>query len=492
MKSVNLYSAEQARELDRIAIEEHDMPGGILMERAGRRAFQRISKSFPDRLNIVVLCGSGNNGGDGYVVAECARNAGASVRVLFSEKPNTDTALSMYDKYRAQGGIAERFDGSLPVDANLIVDAMLGTGINRSPSGIVADMIRAANGGGCPIVALDVPSGLDSDTGFAHAPCIEASLTVTFIARKVGCYTADGRDCCGRVICESLDVPEEVFSTMEPTADTIPPFAPVPRKRNTHKRDYGDLAILGGSRGMLGAVLLAGRAALRAGCGLVTVASIRTHADILAIHCPELMSADIDKGKRMRLLFERCNALVIGPGFGGGVRALGSFYDMKKFNGPVVVDADALRILSKPLHRDRRDNWVLTPHPGEAAKLLDCTSSDIQRNRIEAAVEIAKTYGGICVLKGSGTVVTSSAGSVRICDRGNPGMATAGMGDVLSGIIGALLAGGHAPQMAAETGVWLHSASADLAVETLCSASLVASDVIDTLPEVMRGIHSPI
>lgn len=491
MQSVNLYSAGQTRELDRIAIEEHGMSGDTLMERAGSRAFRRISESFPDRLNIVVLCGSGNNGGDGYVVAECARSAGATVRVLFSEKPNTDTALSMYDKYRAQGGIAERFDGSLPADANLIVDAMLGTGINRSPSGIVADMIRAANGGGCPIVALDVPSGLDSDTGFAHVPCIEALLTVTFIARKVGCYTADGRDCCGRVVYESLDIPEDVFSTMEPTAGTIPPFAPMPRKRNTHKRDYGDLAILGGSNGMLGAVLLAGRAALRAGCGLVTVASIRAHVDVLAIHCPELMSVDIDSWKRMKALLKRCNVLVVGPGLGGGARALQSFYDIRKFNGPAVVDAGALRILSSPPHRSRQDNWVLTPHPGEAAELLDCTSSEIQRNRIEAAVEIAKVYGGICVLKGSGTVVASSAGPVRICDRGNPGMAAAGMGDVLSGIIGALLAGGHEPQMAAETGVWLHSASADLAVETLCPDSLVASDVIDTLPKVMHGTLCP-
>ncbi|MCY4050897.1 MAG: NAD(P)H-hydrate dehydratase [Gammaproteobacteria bacterium] len=489
-----LYIADQVRQLDRFAIEGLGISGCELMERSGKQAFQRILDIYQETKSFLVLCGPGNNGGDGYVVALCALELGMQVEVIFTEKPKTPDAKLMYHKYLKAGGIANQYnplDQTLPVMGDLIIDAILGIGINHAPGGSVEQLINDANQDARSIFALDVPSGLECDTGVAFESCITATNTVNFIGRKVGCYTADGRDQCGTLFYEPLNVPLEGSHEDTHYAELIEPFPLDSRVHNSHKRRYGDLAIFGGFTGMFGAVLLAGRAAMRAGCGLTTVVSKQKHADILAVHCPELMSLDFAKEKKVEDLLERVDALVVGPGLDDGKWAQRVFSRILDFHGPVVVDAGALRILAKPAYRMRRDNWILTPHPGEAAALLDCDSMDIQTDRIESAREITSIYGGICILKGSGTIVAySESETPKICDRGNPGMATAGMGDVLSGILGAYSIYDMSISKCAELGVWVHSYAADLAIEESTEHSLIASDVIDVLPKVYQALEN--
>ena len=470
------------------------MPGRTLMQKAGMSAYAYILQNFRHYDPMVVLCGSGNNGGDGYVVAACAIKADIEVLVLRSSVPDTRDAEFMCSEYERHGGVVRKFAGQIPAGTVLIVDAMLGTGINRPPTGSMAAMIQAANSFDCPVIALDIPSGLESDTGTALDPCIKAATTVTFIGRKVGCFTGDGRDHCGKLYYDSLDVPPEVFTRVAVSAKTIEPSRLAPRRHNSHKGDYGRLTIAGGDNGMLGAVLLAGRAALLSGCGIVQILSTKEHFDWPSIHCPELMSAQLGQDNAEKKLWNQCDVLVIGPGLGCGPWGFTCFREAIELSCPLVVDADGLNVLAElpnmlsdesPV---KRENWILTPHPGEAAGLLGCTTANIQQNRIRAAQNIVQRYGGVCVLKGAGTVVADSQGAIWICDKGNPGMATAGMGDVLSGVIGALLAGGLEPTRAATLGIWIHSASADYVNKKSGPLSLTATHVINTLPIILRKL----
>jgi len=489
----HLLTARQVREFERVVIEEHGIPGSELMERAGKRAFHRIRECYGGISSLLVLCGSGNNGGDGYVVALCALSQGIDVQVVFTGEPKTRDARLMHQRYLGQGGVVRQYNPgveTIPDEGDVIVDAILGIGVWESPRGVAGVLIQDANEDSRPVVALDVPSGLNCDTGVAYSPCIKASVTVSFIVRKIGCHTGDGYDFCGHLIHESLDVPFDGNGFAESFSELVVPWELPPRIHNSHKRSYGDVVIFGGSKGMFGAVLLAGRAAMRAGCGLVTVASTKEHAGVLAVHCPELMSLDLAEHDRVHKLLERADTVVVGPGLDNGVWAQDVLKMVNDYDGPMVVDAGALRLLAGPEYRQKRDNWILTPHPGEAAGLLDCDTCDIQNDRIESAREIAGRYGGICILKGSGTVIANSRyrQSCKICDRGNPGMATAGMGDVLSGILGAFLSFGWPQNDCAEFAVWVHSGAADLAARRLTEYSLVATDVIDFLPAVYRSI----
>ncbi len=489
-----LYTVEQVRQLDRFAIEKVGISGSELMERAGKRAFQRILEIHQELTSLLVLCGSGNNGGDGYVVALYALEFGLQVQVIFTQRPKTPDAQLMYQKYLKAGGSAEKYNPEKPIfsaNGDFIVDAILGIGINHAPGGLAGKLIDDANQDARPIFALDVPSGLECDTGVAFDPCIKAKATVNFIGKKVGCFTADAREQCGTLFYESLDVPLENSQADTHYAELIEPFSLDRRVHNSHKRRYGNLAIFGGFTGMFGAVLLAGRAAMKAGCGLTTIVSKQKHADILAVHCPELMSLDFAEEEKVEELFERLDALVVGPGLDVGKWSERVFSVVLDYHGPVVVDAGALRILAKPSYRLRRDNWILTPHPGEAAALLDCDTMDIQTDRIESAREITSIYGGVCILKGSGTIVASSESeTAKICDCGNPGMASAGMGDVLSGILGAYSIFDMPIRKSAELGVWVHSHAADLAAENSTEHSLIASDVIHALPQVYRTLEN--
>ena len=474
-----LYRTDQTRELDRLAIEEFGTPGLTLMERAGRRAFDQIMRRFARADRVVVMCGPGNNGGDGYVVARLMRQIGVEAAVVRTSEPKTQDAIAVCDAYLKAGGRIEEDALEMIARADLIVDALLGAGLTRAPSSPFAEMIEAANQNPCPRVAIDLPSGLSGDTGQAFEPTINAACTVTFIGNKIGMYTADGETVCGERIYENLDVEPEVYQRVAPAAEILaaPTFAA--RKSNSHKGNYGDLVIAGGDYGMLGAVLLAGQAALRTGAGLVTIASRENHLDQPALSQPELMSDVYEQSGHCEALFGRADAIVIGPGTRENAWGQDIFTATTQTDCARIIDAGGLRMLATT-KTDKCDNQVLTPHPGEAAALLQCSTADIQQDRVTAATAICERYGGVCVLKGAGTVIVGE-GLVRVCDRGNPGMASAGMGDVLSGVIGALLAQGMTPMEAACAGVWLHAESADKATKLTSQPALLASDVIDGL-----------
>ncbi len=485
MRRIPLYTNAQTRELDRVAIEEFGIPGLVLMERAGRAAFDRIMERFGGASPVCVLCGAGNNGGDGYVVARLLRETGVTVSVIATGPPTTPDAQSACESYRAMGGLVIK-EGTLPADTALLVDALLGSGLTRAPGGRYADLIRQVSALDCPVVAIDLPSGLSGDTGDAFDPCIRADCTVTFIGRKLGQFTAAGPDHCGELIFESLALEREILRRVEPAAHLVAPAALAPRQKDSHKGRYGHVVVAGGEPGMLGAVLLAGGAALRAGAGLVTVLSDALHLDRPALVRPELMSRVFDPGNEQPAiqLLRAATVTLFGPGTGAGPWSESLREALRDVDALQVWDAGALHLLARdPDHRDER---VLTPHPGEAATLLGSDTAAVQRDRPAAATAIQQRFGGVCVLKGAGTVIAGE-GRLAICDRGNPGMASAGMGDVLGGVIAALLGQGLSPWDAANSGAWWHGAAGDMARENLGEVALIASDVIRYLPAVMHG-----
>ncbi len=519
MTELSLYTASQTRELDRVAIEEFGYSGSALMQRAGERAFVAITQQYSEAGPIVVLCGPGNNGGDGYVVADCALRLGFDVTVIRSAVPATKDALEMCSKYLGRGGkiiecdyhsivsgavhdsdpldhsdrVAEGVDREIArriSEAALVVDGLLGTGLDRAPRGSIAWLIELTNKSSCQVLALDVPSGLNSDNGRAYRPCISAQTAVTYIGRKLGCYTGNGKDRCGNLIFESLELPDVILERVKPRAQIISPVTLTGRNRDTHKGNFGNVIISGGENGLLGATLLSGKAALRCGSGLVTVLSTERHIDQPALNCPELMSAGYrhigEASQAAQNLLNRCDVIVIGPGLGQSDWSRSMFQFILAQEKPMVVDADGLNLLSDTPFKN--PNWVLTPHPGEAARLLGCSTAKIQQDRITAIHRIHEIYGGVCVLKGAGTLVFDGGDTIWLCDRGNSGMSTAGMGDVLSGVIGSLLGSGLSLLDASKTGVWLHSAAGDRVATGMHPPSLIASDVISILPEMLAQI----
>ena len=485
-----IYQAHQVREIDRAVIEQHGVPGITLMRRAGEAAFKQIMARYSGVNHLVVVCGAGNNGGDGYVAALCAHKIGIPVTVLAAAEPNTDDAATACRDYRNRGGLVGE-GHSLPADAGLVVDALFGTGLSRAPRGIGAELIRHINDANCPVVSVDVPSGLHSDTGFAFAPCVKADTTITFIGLKLGLLTGQGRSHAGEIVFEDLCIPAEARRAVAPVARIIQRPLLAKRRREMHKGDAGRVLVVGGDRGMLGAVLLAGEAALRCGSGLVTVVGSEANLDLPALRYPELMSADALQLSPEQIS-QRADAVVLGPGLGQSDWSAQVFERFIDVEVPMVVDADGLNWLARSGRQTsghRHSARVLTPHPGEAAGLLQCTAAEIQADRLLAAREIAAKYGGICVLKGAGTLVACADGPMFLCDKGNPGMATAGMGDVLSGIVGSLAGQGLPVAAAATAGVWLHAAAADGAVQTTGERSLLARDVIHHLAPVLKTLE---
>ena len=494
-----IYCARQTREIDRVVIEQHGVPGITLMRRAGAAAFKRMMERYSRVAHLVVACGPGNNGGDGYVVALCARQIGIRVTVLAVGDASTADAATAARDYHDHGGmtveVAVEDAGAVIASADLLVDALFGTGLSRAPQGAAAEVIarinRAQAGAGVAVVSLDMPSGLHSDTGFAFSPCVIADTTVTFIGVKLGLLTGRGRSHAGDIIFEDLRIPAEARRAVPPAARIIQPPTLAKRAREMHKGDAGRVLVVGGERGMLGAVLLAGEAALRCGSGLVTLAGDAAHLDLAALHRPELMSADA-----ARIAPEDVNALadvvVLGPGLGQSEWSARIFERFIHCDLPMVVDADGLNWLARARPR-RRANRVLTPHPGEAARLLQSSPADIQADRPAAAAEIVARFGGVCVLKGAGTLVAHSDGAdgaLWLCDRGNPGMASAGMGDVLSGIVASTIGQGMPAADAATAAVWLHASAADIAAGETGERSVLARDVIARLPPLIRRAES--
>jgi len=493
-----LYTARQVRMLDQSAIEAHGIPAIELMERAGQSVFEAAREFFPQAAHWLVFCGSGNNGGDGYVLARLARQAGLEVTVC-ALKPVTslqgEAAMSA-QSWMQSGGEVQPWPPAADLTPGLIFDALLGTGMERAPDGDFAAAISWMNQHSAPVIAVDVPSGLDVDTGTVPGEAVQAALTVTFIGNKRGMYTADGPDYCGQVHYSALQTPLSVQESIKDSGILIRPNiigCLLPRRpRNSHKGSFGWVLGIGGNSHMSGAVRLCGEAALRSGAGKVTLATVPEHAALVNLSCPELMVRGVKKGRELNSLLAQVNACAVGTGLGQTSWSEDLFNTCLRSQAPMVIDADGLNILARhhPVgarqNRLPRGNWILTPHPAEAGRLLACGTREIQQDRVTAAQRIAEAYDATVVLKGCGTVISRPDGFYAICPLGNPGMATAGTGDVLAGVIAAMLAQGLSAWESAMLGVVAHASAGDLAAAQIGERGMIASDIISRLPTVLN------
>ncbi|MCK9621707.1 MAG: NAD(P)H-hydrate dehydratase [Methylobacter sp.] len=483
---IKLYRAAQVRELDRIAIQERGIPGFELMSRAGHEVFQRLKKQWPHARSVAVFCGSGNNAGDGYIIARLALDTGLKVCVYAVSEPeklNGDAALLAYRKYSEAHGTVVPFQNEQTINADVLVDALLGTGLDRPVTGLYAEAIQVINAHPAPVVAVDIPSGLNADTGNAMGCAVNAICTVTFIGLKQGLFTGQAAEYCGEIYYAQLGVPDDVFAGLEATATRVVKV-PLPRRhRYAHKGNCGHVLIVGGELGYSGAAIMAGEAALRVGSGLVSIATRAEHAGLLNLNRPELMCHGVETPEQLSALLDKVDAVVVGPGLRQTDWAKALFHAAISAGKPTVVDADGLNLLAAA--PTAKPYWIVTPHPGEAARLLNCATAAIQHDRFAAALSLQANYGGVAVLKGAGTLIASER-QLAVSNTGNPGMASGGMGDVLSGVIAGLLAQGLSLRVAAQQGVYLHGLAADLAAEKDGERGLLASDLMPYLRQLVN------
>jgi NAD(P)H-hydrate epimerase len=485
-----LYTAAQVRAFDRLAIERFGIAGETLMERAGSAAFALLRRRWPDARHITVLVGAGNNGGDGFVVARLAREQGLEVVLLQlgdRERISGDAATNA-QRWRALAGEWADF-AQLPVKTDVIVDAMLGTGLQREVAGRYAEAIDAINAHHAPCLAIDMPSGLHADSGEVMGRAVRAAATITFIGLKQGLFTADGPDCTGELVFDGLEVPAAVYASTVLAARRIDWASQAgqlpPRRRNVHKGHFGHVLVIGGNRGLGGAARLAAEAALRGGAGLVSLATRAEHVGAILAARPEIMVHAVDRAPDLDALIGRADVIAVGPGLGRDAWARQLWDAALAAGRPLVVDADALHLLAAA--GGRREDWVLTPHPGEAAAMLSVCTAEIAAQRFEAVAALQRRFGGSVVLKGVGSLVASGGTTPpALCCGGNPGMASGGMGDVLTGVIAGLMAQGLEPREAAECGVCLHAAAGDAAA-VAGQRGLLAGDLIAQL----RGLVNP-
>jgi ADP-dependent NAD(P)H-hydrate dehydratase / NAD(P)H-hydrate epimerase len=488
----NLYTAEQTRALDRGAIVDHGIPGITLMSRAAQTAYRYLEEMWPDPTGLQVLCGTGNNGGDGFLMADIAHKKGIPVTVYQlgdAEKISGDAQLAR--KQALSNGVRILpYQAGILVEEGVIVDAMLGTGLGGTVRQEYLDAINAVNDSDVPVLAVDVPSGLCADTGQILGGAVKADLTVSFIGLNRGLFSLQGPDCVGALQFSDLGVPLEVYQSvatsvgrieLESALDMLPE-----RPAHAHKGLYGSVLVVGGDYGMAGAASMAAEAALRCGAGLVRVATRPEHCPAIIARTPEVMTAAIESGDDLEAHVASADIIVVGPGLGQGEWSRFILRFVLDSNKPLIVDADALNLIASEGFGEglaqglQRENWVLTPHPGEAARLLGVSNAHIQVDRFASAQKLQEKYGGTVILKGNGTLV-ASAGGTLLSDYGNPGMASGGMGDVLSGVLGGLAAQGLSLPDSAALGVCLHGAAADIAAQEEGQRGLMATDLMPHL-----------
>jgi len=484
-----LYTAEQTRRIDRAAIDGLGMAGIELMRRAAAAALATLRERWPTARRIVVLAGAGNNGGDAFLLGALALREGFAVEALaLTAASSGDAALAREAFLAAGGSIALAAPGAGLPEADVHVDGLFGSGLSRDVDGVARELIEALNVRRGKVLALDVPSGLDADCGVPRGVAVRADATVCFVGWKRGLFTADGADFCGARSLATLDIPASAFDGIAADArllgadvvDALPP-----RRANSNKGSYGHVLVVGGDHGFGGAVRLCAAAALRSGAGLLSVATRAAHVAAFNAAQPEAMARSVESATELDALLTRASVLALGPGLGQGDWSRVLFDAALAGARPCVVDADALNLLAQSPRTLGAAN-VITPHPGEAARLLGCDVATIQSDRFRAARELARRYDSIAVLKGSGSLVAAPDGRVALCAWGNPGMASGGMGDVLTGVIAALLAQGLSAWDAACVGVAAHARAGDLAAAA-GERGLLAGDLPAYLRRVLNG-----
>lgn len=475
-----LYHSATIRQLEQQAIKQAEDGNSLqLMQHAAEALLALIKQQWPQFRRILVYTGQGNNAGDGYLLAALAHQQHYDIRICATTRPEQlkGTARLAAEIALAAGvPLTEHFD-----EAELLIDALFGIGLNRPLPEEMQQLIQQINHSGKPVLAVDIPSGLAADTGECMPVAVKATITLSFIGYKPGQYLLNGTRHCGvlhqasLLSQEQLQNPAADFQLV--TATTIKKQLP-PRPASAHKGQFGHVLVIGGDSGMGGAAIMAAEAALYCGAGKVSLYTQPEHIAPALTRRPELMAAC----SRSHELIQRATVIVAGPGLGQGNWGRALLAQLMLCNKPMVLDADALNYLASLSLAERkqlkRDNWILTPHPGEAARLLSRSPSAIQQNRPAALQMLQQQFGGTVLLKGQGTLISNGTQPVSILNCGNPGMATGGMGDVLSGIIGALLAQGLSPYEAARCGGWLHSTAADQRVQQQGERGLLATELL--------------
>jgi len=512
----DLYTAEQVRLLDNLAIEQFGIPGFTLMQTAASRAFNTLMEKWPQTRHVQVFAGSGNNAGDGYLLASLAKEQGLSTELITlcdPEKLRGDARLAAEWAVKQEVLITPFADFDFEHEKDhahpVVVDALLGIGLDREVIGDYAKTIEFINSADRPVLAIDIPSGLSADTGACLGVAVTADVTVTFIGLKQGLLTNQAGDYVGELIYHHLDVPDQVFtseSSPKPAAQRIDINSTrallAPRAITSHKGSHGHVLIIGGDFSFGGAVIMAAGAALRSGVGLVSVITRSAHRPALLARRPEVMVLGTeDDNANIDELISRATAIVIGPGLGRGNWARGlmqkTLSTQISASKPLVIDADALHLLAEKREQGaaakgtgiKRDNWILTPHPGEAAALLNKSIGEIQEDRYTAVRELNETWGGVCLLKGSGSLICAvedSRQKLFLCSEGNAGMATGGMGDVLSGIIGSLVAQGNTLENSLCAGACIHGEAADLSMQADGQRGMAATDLMPYIRQLVN------
>lgn len=494
---LSIHTAEQIRSLDRYAIDTLNIPSYTLMTRAGQAALRELRRAWPDAGRVIVVCGPGNNGGDGYVLARLAReqNMDATAISLCDTARLRGDAARAYRDFVSNGGTVLEWDDALLERTDVIVDAIFGIGLSRAVDAATAARIDAINNTAAAILALDIPSGLDADSGAVLGTAVHAHRTLAFIGLKLGFYLGRGPDYVGTLACEALDVPDAVLKNAPCAAlridEGIVAQRLLSRPRTAHKGQHGDVLIIGGGIGMAGAARLAGEAALRCGAGRVTIATHPENVTAIVSGRSELMCRGVRNETDLSMLIERADVLAIGPGLGQDEWSQSIGQAAMAADRPAVIDADALNLLARHKGTQHaKPNWILTPHPGEAGRLLQSRTADVQNDRLGAARALARQYGSVVVLKGAGSIVACGEAVPSICDRGNPGMAAPGMGDVLTGVIAAMAAQISGLADAARVGVLVHAQAGDRAARR-GERGMLASDLFEHLISCVNPIRQP-
>lgn len=482
---LRFHTAQQSRAIDQLAIQEKDIPGILLMKRAGFFALESLQYHFNNPQTIVVFCGTGNNGGDGFIVAQLALLAGMKVQVLLHGSPEKlqGDALTTYQEMRALGITMSVFSKPIITQADVLVDALFGTGLDRPISGQLAEQIQWINQLKKPVLALDIPSGLNADSGAILGQAIHATHTCTFITRKLGLHTFQGSETAGKVHYSRLFLPLEIIQSQPPIAlnHSLKHWINrLPERLASHYKGLaGTVCLVGGNHSMMGAIQLAGLASLKAGAGLVKVITQAEHTVAITQSIPELMCyPPTELTTQARL----ADVVGIGPGLGLDNWAKSLYEQAVELPLPKVVDADALKLLA--LTPQKQSHWVLTPHPGEAALLLNTTTAAVQADRVHAIKTLQQKYGGVIVLKGNGSLIYDGE-RMELCLAGNPGMAVGGMGDVLTGTIATFMAQGLSLWEAACLGVSLHAHAGDALAQKSGEPGILPSELATVMSQLL-------
>ena len=487
-----IFSSKTVSGVDQRAIHEMSIPGFELMKRAAEFSYQQAEKYFPNMNSIIIFCGNGNNSGDAYLLGCLAisNNIKSKVVSLCDTESLKGDALQAFNNYKSLEGEVSGWVNDLDMDCDLIIDGIFGTGINRDVEGKYLAAIEKINSSQVPVLSLDIPSGLNADTGEVMGMSVKADLTTTFVGKKKGLYFNQGPRNSGSIEYSSLSIPDECFKTakteLEIVNHSLIEKCLKPREISSHKGTFGHVLVIAGNHGMGGAARITSEAALRIGAGLVSVITRAQNIEIISKATPEIMAHSIKSDSNEILeLIEKADVIAVGPGLGQDQWAKDLFKVALNTDNQLIIDADGLNLLTdNPL---KKDNWILTPHPGEAARLLGSTNTKVQQNRLNSLEELNQKYGGVALLKGNNTLIGCSGEIPLMVTAGNPGMSTAGMGDLLTGIIAGLCSQFRQqdPQTTAALGAYIHGLAGDRAAVS-GERGIIATDLFKELKAIIN------